>query len=155
MNAARAFAPATVANVVVGFDALGHAVDGPGDLVTLEDGETQIVEIPMAVRPIPVGGVTVEAEAGEPEVPGLAGTGFYDRWSRGEGQFLLPGEVARHPAAFGDDLLVYLNQLVTIFNAHVHPGELAIGVLPVTPAPPVAPMPPAQPSLISTKVFVE
>ena len=62
---------------------------------------------------------------------------------------------ARHPAAFGDDLLVYLNQLVTIFNAHVHPGELAMGVLPVTPAPPVAPMPPAQPSLISTKVFVE
>ena len=62
---------------------------------------------------------------------------------------------ARHPAARGDSLLAYLNQLVTIFNTHVHPGELAIGVLPVTPAPPVAPMPPAQPSLISTKVFVE
>lgn len=62
---------------------------------------------------------------------------------------------AAHPAAFGDNLLAYLAQLVTIFNAHVHPGELAIGVLPVTPAPPVAPMPPPQPSLISTKVFVE
>lgn len=62
---------------------------------------------------------------------------------------------ARHPAAFGDDLLVYLNQLVAIFNAHVHPGELAMGILPVTPAPPVGPMPPAQANLISTKVFVE
>lgn len=62
---------------------------------------------------------------------------------------------ARHPAAFGDDLLTYLSQLVTIFNAHVHPGELALGVLPVTPAPPVGPMPPPTPALISTKVFVE
>ena len=62
---------------------------------------------------------------------------------------------ARHPAVFGDDLLVYLNQLVAIFNAHVHPGEMAIGVLPVTPAPPVAPMTPPSPSLLSLKVFDE
>lgn len=73
-----------------------------------------------------------------------------------DGQMVQVGSAgARHPAAFGDDLLIYLNQLVAIFNAHVHPGELAIGVLPVTPAPPVAPMPPPSPSLISTKVFVE
>ncbi|MGB3243254.1 MAG: phage baseplate assembly protein V [Sulfitobacter sp.] len=64
-------------------------------------------------------------------------------------------DAAFHPAAFGDELLLYLNQLVTIFNTHMHPGELAIGVLPVTPAPPVAPMPPPTPSLISTKVFLE
>ncbi len=32
----RAFAPATVANVVVGFDTLGHAVVGPGDEVEVE-----------------------------------------------------------------------------------------------------------------------
>jgi len=32
----RAFAPATVANVVVGFDVLGHALDGPGDEVEVE-----------------------------------------------------------------------------------------------------------------------
>ncbi len=61
-------------------------------------------------------------------------------------------EGAPHPLAFGDQLLVYLNQLVAIFNSHVHPGELAIGILPVTPAPPVAPFPPATPALISTKV---
>jgi hypothetical protein len=59
---------------------------------------------------------------------------------------------ASHPLVFGDNLLTYLNQLVTLFNAHLHPGQLAAGVLPVTPAPPVAPFPPATPSLLSMKV---
>jgi len=59
---------------------------------------------------------------------------------------------ASHPLVFGDDLLTYLNQLVTMFNAHVHPGELAIGILPVTPAPPVPSFPSATPSLLSTRV---
>jgi hypothetical protein len=61
-------------------------------------------------------------------------------------------ENAAHPLVFGDNLLSYLNQLVSMFNAHVHPGELALGVLPVTPAPPVPPFPPATPSLLSVKV---
>ena len=64
------------------------------------------------------------------------------------------GQGATHPAVFGDDLLQYLSQLVTIFNAHMHPGELAAGVIPVTPAPPVAPMTPPTPSLVSTKNLV-
>jgi len=64
------------------------------------------------------------------------------------------GQGASHPAVFGDQLLTYLSQLVTIFNAHVHPGELAAGVIPVTPAPPVAPMTPPTPSLVSTKNLV-
>ena len=59
---------------------------------------------------------------------------------------------APHPLVFGDNLLAYLNQLVTMFNAHMHPGELAIGALPVTPAPPVPPFPPATPDLLSTRV---
>lgn len=59
---------------------------------------------------------------------------------------------AIHPLVFGDNLLSYLDQLVTMFNAHIHPGELAIGILPVTPAPPVPPFPPATPALLSTKV---
>ncbi len=59
---------------------------------------------------------------------------------------------ATHPLVFGDNLLTYLNQLVAMFNAHVHPGELALGLLPVTPAPPVAPFPPATPSLLSVRV---
>ena len=56
-------------------------------------------------------------------------------------------ENATHPLVFGDDLLQYLNQLVQIFNTHMHPGAF-----PVTPAPPVAPMPPATPTLLSIKV---
>jgi uncharacterized protein involved in type VI secretion and phage assembly len=59
---------------------------------------------------------------------------------------------ASHPLVFGDQLLTYLNQLVTMFNSHVHPGELAAGVIPVTPAPPVPFFPTATPSLLSVKV---
>jgi uncharacterized protein involved in type VI secretion and phage assembly len=72
-----------------------------------------------------------------------------------EAPLIKHGEGAQHPAVFGDELLTYLNQLVSLFNSHVHPGQLAAGVLPVTPAPPVAPFTPATPSLISTKNMVE
>ena len=72
-----------------------------------------------------------------------------------EAPLIQHGQGAAHPAVFGDQLLVYLNQLVAMFNSHVHPGELAAGFIPVTPAPPVPPFPPATPSLISIKVLVE
>ena len=72
-----------------------------------------------------------------------------------EAPLIQHGQGAAHPAVFGDQLLTYLNQLVAMFNAHVHPGELAGGFLPVTPAPPVPPFPPATPSLISVKNLVE
>lgn len=62
---------------------------------------------------------------------------------------------AYHPGVLGDQLLTYLAQIVTAFNTHVHPGELALGFMPVTPAPPVAPMSPPTPALVSTKVFLE
>jgi hypothetical protein len=58
-------------------------------------------------------------------------------------------ENATHPLVFGDSLLQYLNQLVSMFNSHLHPGELAAGFIPVTPAPPVPPFPPATPDLLS------
>lgn len=57
-----------------------------------------------------------------------------------------------HPLVFGDDLLQYLNQIVQMYQAHMHPGETVIGI-PVTPAPPVPPFPPATPALLSTKVM--
>jgi uncharacterized protein involved in type VI secretion and phage assembly len=63
-------------------------------------------------------------------------------------------ENAAHPVVFGDNLMTYLNQLVTLFNSHVHPGELALGFMPVTPAPPVAPFTPPTPDLLSVKVKV-
>jgi len=71
-----------------------------------------------------------------------------------EAPLIQHGKGASHPAVFGDQLLTYLNQLVTMFNSHIHPGEMAAGFIPVTPAPPVPPFPPATPSLISTKNFM-
>ncbi len=59
---------------------------------------------------------------------------------------------APHPLVFGDSLLQYLNQLVLMFNTHMHPGELAAGVLPVTPMVPVPQFPPATPDLLSVQV---
>jgi uncharacterized protein involved in type VI secretion and phage assembly len=59
---------------------------------------------------------------------------------------------ATHPVVFGDNLLQYLNQLVTLFNTHLHVGQLAAGFISVTPMVPAAPFPPATPSLLSMKV---
>ncbi len=61
-------------------------------------------------------------------------------------------ENSTHPVVFGDRLLQYLNQLVTLYNSHMHPGEMALGVFPVTPAPPAAPYPPATATLLSNRV---
>ena len=49
-------------------------------------------------------------------------------------------ENSTHPLVFGDNLYNFLNDLVVTFNAHLHPGQMAVGVLPVTPAPPVKPL---------------
>jgi hypothetical protein len=61
---------------------------------------------------------------------------------------------AAHPAVLGDQLMSYLSQLVTIFNTHMHPGQMA-GPIPVSPAPPVAPATPPTPNLLSLKVMLE
>ena len=61
-------------------------------------------------------------------------------------------ENATHPVVFGDQLMTYLNSLVQTYQSHVHPGQLAGGFLPVTPAPPVPPLPPPTPMLLSKKV---
>lgn len=58
---------------------------------------------------------------------------------------------ASHALVFGDQLLQYLNQIVQMYQSHMHPGETA-GPFPVTPAPPTPPMPPPTASLLSTKV---
>lgn len=72
-----------------------------------------------------------------------------------EAPLIQHGQGAAHPAVFGDQLLTYLNQLVTLFNTHMHPGELAAGIIPVTPMVPAPMFPPATPALISTKNLVE
>lgn len=61
-------------------------------------------------------------------------------------------ERSTHPVVFGDELVQYLTTLVNSFNSHLHPGQTAAGVLPVTPAPPVPPFTPPSPSMLSTRV---
>lgn len=61
-------------------------------------------------------------------------------------------EKAAHPVVFGDQLLQYLNQLVQVYQTHVHPGQQALGIFPVTPAPPTPPLPQAPQTLLSKKV---
>lgn len=61
-------------------------------------------------------------------------------------------ENATHPVVFGDKLLQHLNQRMSVFNAHIHPGQTVFGFVPVTPAPPAPTFPAATSELISTKV---
>jgi hypothetical protein len=58
---------------------------------------------------------------------------------------------ATHPLVYGDQLLQYLTQVVSMYQSHVHPGQMA-GPIPVTPAPPAPPLPTPTPSLLSMKV---
>jgi uncharacterized protein involved in type VI secretion and phage assembly len=60
-------------------------------------------------------------------------------------------ENATHPVVFGDELMNYLSQLVSLYQGHTHPGETVVGI-PVSPAPPVPPFQPPTPALISQKV---
>ncbi len=113
-----------------------------GFVVSLDDGSQTITIADSA------GLMSIKLASGTIEVKGTVTVVL-------EAPLIKHGENAAHPAVFGDDLLAYLNQLVATFNAHVHPGELAAGFIPVTPAPPVPPFPPATPSLISTKNLVE
>jgi uncharacterized protein involved in type VI secretion and phage assembly len=58
---------------------------------------------------------------------------------------------ATHAAVFGDSLMTYLTQVVSTFNSHMHPGEVA-GPYPVTPMTPVAPLSAPTPDMLSTTV---
>jgi hypothetical protein len=57
-----------------------------------------------------------------------------------------------HPVVLGDELLQYLQQIVQVFQQHMHPGETTPVGGPVTPMPPTPPMPSPTSSLLSTKV---
>ena len=61
-------------------------------------------------------------------------------------------ENSMHPVVFGDQLLRYLNQIVALYQTHLHPGEQTLGIFPVVPTPPVPPLPPATPELLSQRV---
>jgi len=60
-------------------------------------------------------------------------------------------EGSSHPLVFGDNLMTYLNQLVSVFNTHMHMGEMcAVG--PVSPMVSAMPFPSPTPDLLSIKV---
>jgi uncharacterized protein involved in type VI secretion and phage assembly len=61
-------------------------------------------------------------------------------------------ESATHPVVFGDELMSYLSQLVTMLQTHTHPGQMAAGIFPVTPMVPTPTFPTPSSSLISQKV---
>jgi len=62
-------------------------------------------------------------------------------------------ENSAHPVVLGDELLQYLQQMVQVYQQHMHPGESTPpGGGPVTPMPPVPPMPSPTSRLLSTKV---
>ena len=57
---ARAFAPASVGNVAVGFDLLGHSIEGAGDTATVRRVSEPGVRV-VAIRGI-AGALPMEAE---------------------------------------------------------------------------------------------
>jgi hypothetical protein len=115
---------------------LAIAIDDLTQTITVSDG-------------LGLNQVVISVATGTATVKGLARVVL-------EGPIVQEGsQFAAHPAVLGDQLVTYLAQLVTIFNTHVHPGQMAGGFLPVTPAPAVSPMPPPSPSLLSLKVLLE
>lgn len=63
MRSAKAFAPATVSNVAVGFDILGFAVEAAGDVVTVtvnEEPAVRVVEVVDTTGTLPPGAIPLD-----------------------------------------------------------------------------------------------
>jgi homoserine kinase len=63
MRSAKAFAPATVSNVAVGFDILGFAVEAAGDEVTVtltEEQSVRVVEVVDTTGTLPEGAISLD-----------------------------------------------------------------------------------------------
>lgn len=101
--------------------ALGY---GPvrSDAVTLASGELKVVELTMSPQPVSLGGLLVETEGAEPVIPGLAGTGFYQRLAEGRGEFILPGEIAASPAKYTQQLFWNQRFVRVHQRSHERPG---------------------------------
>jgi homoserine kinase len=61
-RSARAFAPASVGNIGVGFDVLGHSIEGPRDVATVRRTDTRDVRI-IAIRGDVIGADRLPLEA--------------------------------------------------------------------------------------------
>ncbi len=115
-------------------------------LTTVMDDAAQTISISDATGQ---NQVEIQATTGTVTVKGLARVVL-------DGKLVqLGSDAAANPAVFGNELLAYLTQLATLFNTHIHSGELAIGILPVTPAPPTVQVPLPTPALVSRTVVLE
>lgn len=112
-----------------------------GLMISFDDNEEVITLSDKNARNI----VTIEVKGGKIKVKGALKVVV-------EAPQIELVENARHPVVFGDELLNYLNQLVTLLQTHVHPGQTTPTGTPIIPTPPAPPFPPATPQLISTKV---
>jgi uncharacterized protein involved in type VI secretion and phage assembly len=112
-----------------------------GLMVTMNDADQVITVSDSDGRNV----VTIEVVAGKITVKGATKAII-------EAPLIELVENATHPVVFGDQLMNYLNSVVQTYQTHMHPGELAAGFIPVTPAPPVPPLPPPTPALLSQKV---
>jgi hypothetical protein len=114
-----------------------------GLMVTLDDkGQTIILSDSNGGNIL-----TINVQKGQVEIKGTTKVIL-------EAPLIELAENATHPVVLGDQLLQYLNQLVSLYNGHMHPGQMA-GSFPVTPAPPVPPSPPPTPNLLSKRVKSE
>lgn len=87
------------------------------EVVHLEQGDVKVVEFDMEAQAVPIEGLLIETEGGEPELPGLAGTGFYERAAEGHGEFLFPGEILSHPAEHTPQLFREMASMVHLSPA--------------------------------------
>ena len=83
------------------------------EALDVEQETVKIVELSMPVRPIPLPGFQIEAEYQEPERPGLAGTGFYERAAEGQGEVIWPGQVFASDARYVQTLF-YGNRIAAV-----------------------------------------
>jgi len=112
-----------------------------GLMVTMDDGNQTISVSDENGANI----MTIEVQRGQITIKGVAKAVV-------QAPLIELVENAMHPVVFGDNLLIYLNQIATLYQNHMHPGENIFGVIPVTPTTPVPPFPPATIDLLSMKV---
>ncbi len=92
------------------------------ELVQIEAQAVRILEIAMTVRPIPLPGFEIVSEYEEPERPGLAATGFYERAATGKGEVIWPGQIIASGARYVQPLF-YGSQTATVRQTqHDRPG---------------------------------
>jgi uncharacterized protein involved in type VI secretion and phage assembly len=118
-------------------------IQGTSGMVASLDDERQTITLSDAQG---VNHISIQVEAGQVRLKGAVRVVI-------EAPQIELVENGMHPLVLGDALLQYLNQLVSIYQSHLHPGEM-VGTEPVVPAPPVPPIPKPTHEMLSKVVKV-